>query len=299
MLGFYLVYKFLKFLMDKETIDLKKLQQGPGITLVDQMFARLQIPPPTMVQEKPGRETESSATVSLVFDRDQIASLQSLGISVPKVLCTCTRNYAKQAHKNLYEIACNKLAARGLDHRWAKKWKSNRDLSTPSMLPWKETIDEFVKKNMYYLYKVPGQCNLDDALYSVRIFGVRRDRVQSSEVLFSTWTSVDKDFSTLYAYSQFFKEVSTEKSKSLKEEVDEHFAKMKLYNLAEREPDRKQWIKSMRLGVQDLHRRQGPESQAPRRGEHYPAIDLICFHVSNSQCPRPSLDGLRRMYKPL
>lgn len=248
-LGFYLVFKFIQYIMSKEPVNLVKMQQGPGITQVEQIFKRLSLPAP-VTREVVNRK--GSITLSLHFERESITAIEKkLKITVPSTVATCTRSCAKHAQKDLYELASKELASLGLSTHMAKKFKSDLDLDAPSMQPWKETIEAYIKENNFsYLYKNAVKCTSDDRLYIVRIFGVRKDAVQSSQLLFSTWTSTCNEYSTQYAYARMFPAISTHISRSLTEDVQQYMSSL---DISQSDPmDNKMWIRSLRNMLNDV-----------------------------------------------
>lgn len=119
---FQLAYRFISYIMDKEVVNLRKSQQGPGVTLIDQMFSRLQIPTPKVSEVESGK----SVTLSMSLNKDQQDSLKNLGFNIPRQICTCKRQFLKHAQKDLYDIcmAVVELAKRGLTHHVMKERKS-------------------------------------------------------------------------------------------------------------------------------------------------------------------------------
>ena len=242
-MGFFLVYKFIAFIMKDKKPNMHKMQQGPGITQIDQIFNRLALLHPT--QNEVCSE-KGKITLILSFDaRSKKAIKDKVDVEVPTTLAVCSKSFAKHAQKDLYEMACRNLAKLGLSAHMAKKWKSDMDLNSPSMQSWKEALDAYITANDFsYLYKMPVKCSGEDHLYFVRIFGVRKDSARSSQLLFIVWTSVCTEYSGRDAFSKMFPRVSTEFSRSLDAEVTQYMASLKIVQSDKKNLQGTQWVRS-------------------------------------------------------
>lgn len=217
---FNLCYKFISWVMDGELVDLTKALEGPSITLIDQMFTRMQINTPKVSREVDPTSKMVKLTMSL--NKQQLHALSEHGIIIPNhIIASSQKRYHKPAEKSLYIEAYEMFKSCGFTHHWTKKWKSDCELDTPQLRPWKQSVQDYVQHNNYmYIYRVPTQICADEPYNMIRVFAVKNDELNSTIQVFSTWAQVDKKLSGLYVYAKMFPAVSTDESRELIEDVD-------------------------------------------------------------------------------
>lgn len=244
--GFLLAYKFISYIMGNITINIKKAQQGPGVTLIDQMFSRLQIPTPKVLETS----TPKSVTLTMTLTEGQQKALKDLGFNMPKKICTCTRQFQKHAQKDLYDKAVIELEKMGLDHHYTKERKSNRELSEDSLSLWRDRVSRYIAENgLRYIYKVQVQFTGDDPFYLIRILAVKNGRDAKVNQVFAKWTTVTKPYSTLYAYSMMFPEITTRESIDLQGKVNKSFDSLPRVQGTTADPNGSQWIRDLRSHI--------------------------------------------------
>lgn len=170
--GYGLTYNMLVYIFKDITID-RALARGRPKTQMKEIFEKLHWGIPVETFDQGQDYGNVSATVSLT--PDAITVLNELGINVGKVLATETGTSKKVAFENAYEVALGKIREMGISDEWIEKYRGNRDMANPELIPYIPAVQQRLKNEGYVDFYFKKSQTTKEGKY-IQLIGVRPDK---------------------------------------------------------------------------------------------------------------------------
>ena len=172
--GAGLAYNMILKIFEDTPIDRNLGKRGHPKTQMKETFEKLHWGVPVETFQEGSMYGDVRATIS--FTPEAMSSLATLGVKIKsRTLASESGSSKKVAFDNAYKVALNRVRELGITDEWVEKYRGNKDMNNPELVPYLPAVQNRLKQEGYTTFYFKKAQTTKQGKY-IQLIGVRPNK---------------------------------------------------------------------------------------------------------------------------